>query len=250
MAGELRPLVMVATYNEAENVGTLCRSILALDNAFDILIVDDNSPDGTGEIADRLSKDHPQIAVFHRQRKLGVGSAHRDGIRWAYTHGYQELVTMDCDFTHDPERIPEFLEAGKTYDVVVGSRYQYVDSLDTWVWYRKLLTHTAHSLIVFFLGMPYDASGAFRFYNLKKVPLEVFEIVQSDSYSFFWESLFFIWMNKYRIHEIPISLPSRTYGTSKMRIRDVLNGFLLLCRIYVQKLFRPEFFRVSNSVDV
>lgn len=238
-------LVMLATYNEALNVGNMCRSLLEMDIPFDILVVDDNSPDGTGRIADELSRKNPRVKTLHRPAKSGVGSAHRDGIRWAYANGYLDLVTMDCDFTHNPKKIPEFLEFGRRFDVVIGSRYQLPDSLEDWVWYRKLLTHSAHSLVVFFLGMSFDASGAFRYYNLRKVPFEVFEKTLSDSYSFFWESLFVIWMNKFTIHEVPIALSSRTYGTSKMRFRDVLNGFLLLQRIYFRKLFRPGSFRVS-----
>lgn len=235
-------IVMVATYNEALNVERMCRALASLDFSFDILVVDDNSPDGTGKIADDLAQEFPQITVLHREQKLGVGSAHRDGIRWVYDQGYTDLVTMDCDFTHDPEKIAEFLKYSDQYDVVVGSRYKFPDSLDTWVWYRKLLTHTAHVMVAFFLGMSYDASGAFRYYNLKNVSFEVFEITESDGYSFFWESLFVIWMNKYTIHEVPIVLSNRTYGASKMRVRDIVNGLALLMRIYFRKLFQPKSF--------
>lgn len=240
-------IIMVATYNESENLERMCRALIALDLTCDILVVDDNSPDGTGEIADELAKEFPQIKTLHRQQKLGVGSAHRDGIKWVYENGYSDLVTMDCDFTHDPEKIPEFLSFSDQYEVVIGSRYKFPDSLETWVWYRKLLTHTAHALVAFFLGMSYDASGAFRYYDLKKVSVDVFDITQSDSYSFFWESLFVIWMNKYTIHEVPIALSSRTYGASKMRLRDISNGFLLLFRIYLRKLFNSASFLVEEG---
>src|SRR5271169_1676147 len=123
-------LVFVPTYNERENVEVLCNEILSLGLDLDILFMDDNSPDGTGDIIDKLVSENANVYVIHRSGKLGIGSAHQDGISWAYDKGYSILITMDCDFTHPPEYIPRIIAHAAGYDVVVGSRYMNKDSLE------------------------------------------------------------------------------------------------------------------------
>ncbi len=150
----LRRLIFVPTYNEAENVEALYRQIQTLGLEADYLFLDDNSPDGTGQIIERLAAENPRVHTFHRRGKLGIGSAHRDGIRWAHEHSYQVLVTLDCDFTHSPELIPEFLQCCSEYDVVVGSRYMNKNSLAGWSVLRRLLTAVGHFLTRTLLRMP------------------------------------------------------------------------------------------------
>jgi dolichol-phosphate mannosyltransferase len=227
-------LIFVATYNEAENVEALFQRIRQLNLAADILFLDDNSPDGTGCIIDRIAAENPNVHTIHRSGKQGVGSAHLAGIAWAYEHGYQTLVTMDCDFTHSPERIVEFLAHAEGHEIVVGSRYMQKGSLRTWNLLRKTLTHVGHLLTTGLLRMPYDATGAFRLYRLDRIPAGVFGLVYSSSYSFFFESLYVCWLNGARIHEIPIDLPARTYGNSKMALRDALRSTTLLAHLFVK----------------
>ena len=137
----------------------------------DYLFLDDNSPDGTGRVLDEIAAAQPRFHVIHRSGKLGIGSAHIDGINWAYEHGYDTLVTMDCDFTHPPEDIPRMLAAlVPGANLVVGSRYLQPNSLPDWKLLRRLLTKIGHLLTVTFLRMPYDATGAFRIYDLRTVP--------------------------------------------------------------------------------
>jgi dolichol-phosphate mannosyltransferase len=231
-----RTLLMIPTYNEAENVERIYQAIMATGLDIDFLFVDDNSPDGTGRIIDRLVAASPQVFALHREGKLGVGAAHQAGIAWAYERGYQRLVTMDCDFTHDPGRIGAFLEASARADVVIGSRFLAPDSLDDWVWYRKLLTHVAHLMTRIVLGLPFDGSGAFRVYRLDKVPQRIFALVQDRGYSFFWESLYIIWINRISIEQIAIPLPARTYGHSKMRLRDIGLGLRRLGTMFWRRL--------------
>ncbi len=219
-----RKLLMIPTYNEAENVERIYRALLATELDVDFLFVDDNSPDGTGKIIDRLVAESSRVFVLHRTGKLGVGAAHQAGIAWAYTKGYRRLVTMDCDFTHDPGRVAAFLAVSDRTDVVIGSRFLDPGSLDEWVWYRKLLTHAAHLLTQIVLGLPYDGSGAFRVYRLDRIPQRIFGLVQDRGYSFFWESLYIFWINRFAIEQIAIPLPARTYGHSKMRLRDIVLG--------------------------
>jgi dolichol-phosphate mannosyltransferase len=221
-------LVMIPTYNERENVRKMCHDISLTGLSADVLFVDDHSPDGTGDVLDELAKRTSRIQVIHRPGKLGIGSAHLDGIRWAYAHGYTHLVTMDCDFTHSPDNIPDLLKFSEEYDVVVGSRHILENSLSGWNMWRKCITRTGHLLTTILLGMPYDATGAFRLYRLDRIPGEVFGLVTSRGYSFFIESLTLLNLNQYRIREIPIALPPRTYGHSKLRFRDMVQWLVFM----------------------
>jgi len=250
MTDRRRVLIFVPTYDEVENVEGLCKRLLALNLPADILFIDDNSADGTAELLDRLATEHHMVHVVHRPGKLGIGSAHLAGIRWAYDHGYDRIVTMDCDFTHPPECVPVILDKAKEgFPIVVGSRYMTHDSLPGWTLYRKFLTRVGHWLTRWVLGMPYDATGGFRCYDLTQIPKYAFEVVTSRGYSFFFESLYIFFRNGYRIGEIPIALPNRTYGHSKMDFREVRNSVRLLFRTYFKTLFNPEKFEISEPLS-
>ena len=228
---EGRTLVMIPTYNESENVGVIVSGILSTGIDSDLLFVDDGSPDGTGVILDRLAGEHPRLKVLHRPKKLGIGSAHMAGIQWAYQHGYTRLVTMDSDLSHSPSDIGRLLAASDDTDVVVGSRFAEAKSLEGWALHRKLLTHIGHLLTAVFLGLPQDCTNAFRFYRLDRIPIQIFEMVQSNSYSFFFESLHRLNVNGLRISEIAIRLPGRTYGHSKMKFKDIMHSVFLMWRL-------------------
>lgn len=243
-------LVFIPTYNEKENVSNICQKILDLNLEVDILFLDDNSPDGTGEIIDDLAKQHSNIFVIHRKEKKGIGSAHIEGIAWAYDNDYTLFISMDCDFTHPPRYILDFIkEANNNYDVVIGSRYLNKDSLSSWNLYRKFLTTLGHFLTRLMLKMKFDATGAFRLYNLEKINPDVFKVVSSTSYSFFFESLYILFLNHYKIKEIPIDLPARTYGHSKMNMKDIFRSLSLLFQIYLDSLFNIEKYYV-NSINI
>jgi len=242
-----RRLVFIPTYNECENVENLFKGILDLELELDVLFMDDHSPDGTGKILDGLAKKHPNLKVIHRSGKLGIGSAHREGIRWAYAHGYKVLITMDSDFTHPPEYIASLLDNAGDYDVVVGSRYMLPGSLKEWNWYRKFLTCLGHFLTVFFLRFKYDATGALRLYRLDKIPSHAFDLVHSQGYSFLYESLFILNFNKFRIKEIPIKLFARSYGHSKMCLRDIWQSFQLLMVIFGYTIFDRQRFEIRSK---
>jgi dolichol-phosphate mannosyltransferase len=250
MTGELKnPLVFVPTYNERENVERLYREIRKLPVDLDILFLDDHSPDGTGEAIDRLAAQDARVFTIHRKSKLGVGSAHFDGITWAYDHGYTVLVTMDCDFTHPPDKILDVLREKDAADVVVGSRYMSEGSLSGWNVLRKLLTWTGHALTRTLLGMKYDATGAFRLYRLDRIPRAAFSLVTSKGYSFFFESLHILHFNKLVIKEIPITLPPRTYGHSKMGLSEISRSVKLLASTFLTHLVNEERYRVAAPVD-
>ena len=215
----------------------------------DILFLDDNSPDGTGDIVDGFAKENPRVFTIHRSGKEGIGGAHQEGIRWAYDRGYQTLVTMDCDFTHLPEDIPIFIKESPGYDLVVGSRYMNRKSLRYWNLFRKSLTFAGHFLTKHLLQMPQDATGSFRLYRLDHIPKRVFELVGSKGYSFFFESLYVLQRNGFRIKEIAIDLPARTYGHSKMSWRDATNSLNLLLRTFLRSRTGKDAYRFTDTLQ-
>lgn len=241
MENKNRLLILIPCYNERENAPKIHKRITALKLEADVLFVDDNSPDGTGKILDNLAKLYPNTFVLHRPGKQGVGSAHKAGINWAYKKGYKNLITMDCDFTHPPEYIPVILENSKDYDVVVTSRYIRKKSLEGWNILRKILTLFGHLMTRFILNMPYDATNSFRFYNLEKIPQRIFRLVESDGYSFFFESLHVLNLNGLKIKEIPINLSPRTYGSSKMKVSDAFQSLRTLFTVYLNTLKKDKY---------
>jgi dolichol-phosphate mannosyltransferase len=221
-------LVFLPTYNEAGTVRDVYAMVRAELPDADILFIDDSSPDGTGAILDAMTGADPRLQVIHRPGKLGIGSAHRDAINMAYNRGYRLLLTMDSDLAHSPHYIREFLALSVDYPVVVGTRFEMDDSLAGWNAWRKLLTLGGHMLTRFLLGIRQDATGAFRAYRLDRIPRATFSLVRACDYAFFFESLHVLMLNGFDVGEVRIQLPPRTYGTSKMRIRDVAAGFIQL----------------------
>jgi len=241
-------LIFIPTYNERDNVGRMCRELLDLGLEADILFVDDNSPDGTADLLDELAKNEERLRVMRRPGKLGIGSAHQDGIAYAYDNGYERLITMDCDFTHSPSDIPRLLAVSGTgeADVVVGSRYINKRSLPGWSPSRRFLTMFGHFLTKTLLGLPHDASGAFRLYDLRCIDREIFKLVTATSYSFFFESLFILVNNKCAIREIPIVLPARTYGHSKLTLAEASRSAKYLATLSLENWAAPERFRLRG----
>lgn len=242
-------LVFIPTYEEVENVGEMCRQIMALPLPLDLRFTDDNSPDGTGEALEKLAQEFPRVSVSHRTGKLGIGSAHQDGIAYAYEKGYELLVTLDCDFTHDPAKIPDLLAALDGSDIVVGSRFMGGGGLPGWSLFRRFMTNLGHFLTRHLLRIKYDATGAFRLYDLRKVPHGLFKAVRSKSYPFFFESLFVMASNGLRIREIPVVLPSRTYGHSKLNSNEAIRGAMFLFSLSMERLANPGRFRVGREPD-
>jgi len=245
-----KTLIFIPTYNEKENVVKICKEILDLELDLDILFIDDNSPDGTGVIIDELAKKYPNVKVLHRPQKLGIGSAHLDGINWAYEKRYKTLITMDCDFSHSPKYIPEILKESEHYEIVVGSRYLLKKSLEEWSIFRKLLARIGHFLTKRLLRMDYDATNALRLYQIDKIPQHVFKIANSRGYSFFFQSLYVLHLNGLSIKEIPINLPSRTYGHSKMSFKEIMRSVKLLVYIYLVTLTKKEKFKVCEPFNI
>jgi dolichol-phosphate mannosyltransferase len=243
-----KTLIFIPTYNEKDNVERMISEILSLHIPdTDLLFIDDNSTDGTGDILDGISRKQTNLTVIHRSGKLGVGSAHKDGVAYAYERNYDRLITMDADFTHPPSYIPKLIERSDGFDIVVPSRFLQADALSDWSLLRKLLTKVGHLLTEYVLRMQYDASGAFRLYNLKTINSEAFHKVASNGYSFFFESLFVLNFNRYSICEIPIILNVRTFDSSKMKISDAFVSLMFLFKLFFIKTCNPGRFSVSKE---
>ena len=243
-------LIFIPTYNEADNVERLCRELSALRLGADILFCDDDSPDATGTIVDRLAEEFAHVSAMHRSGKLGIGSAHQAGVRYAYDKGYKTLVTMDCDFTHQPADVKRILQVAQVIGrpLVIGSRYQARHSLPGWNLMRRFLTHLGHFLTVNLLRLPHDATGALRVYRLDAIPRQLFDRVRSCGYSFFFESLFVLHRNNIAIEEMPIALPARTYGHSKMSWRETFRSIARLLKLYWASLRQPDSFLLTSPI--
>lgn len=244
----MRPLLIaIPTYNERQNVTFIYEQLLKLELGADLLFVDDHSPDGTGQLLDELAARDDRLQVLHRPGKLGIGSAHLDAIRWAYGHDYGQLLTMDCDFSHSPADIPRFLDCASEAEVVIGSRYLQRDSLREWNLLRKGLTSCGHLLTTRLLRMPQDATGAFRLYDLARIDRRIFGLVRSMGYAFFFESLFILTRNSVTIAEVPIYLPARTYGSSKISILEVYGSVRRIALLWFASLTHPSRFRLKEG---
>ena len=245
-----KTLIFIPTYNERDNVGPMCEQIMALGLDADLLFMDDASPDGTGQALDELAARFPRVRVIHRSGKNGIGSAHMEGIDLAYAEGYDRLQTLDCDFTHDPSLIPQFFERSANSDVVVGSRFLQPGSLRDWSLLRKTLTNVGHMLMSSMLGVTQDATGAYRCYDLRKIPQGVFHLVRSRGYAFFLESMFILNRNGFSIDQIPMNLGTRAHGSSKMTIEEVRRSTATLMTLYMQDKTDPARFRLVRPADL
>jgi dolichol-phosphate mannosyltransferase len=218
----------------------MVRELSSLGLDADLLFMDDNSPDGTGEALDLLAASNPRLYVIHRAGKLGIGSAHAEGIAWAYDHDYEVLITLDCDFTHKPSDVPRVLAALGGHDLATGSRYLAPDSLPEWNILRRSLTSFGHFLTLRLLSIRYDATSALRAYDLRRISRSDFERVEATGYGFFFESMFVLIRQGYSVGEFAIVLPARTYGSSKMTPRETLRSGMQLLRLWARSLVRSS----------
>ncbi|WP_440931909.1 glycosyltransferase [Candidatus Pelagibacter sp.] len=233
----MKKIVVIPTLNENKNIDILFSNLLKLDIKFDLLFIDDNSKDGTRKKIIELSKKNQNIKFIFRKKKLGVGSAHKVGINFAYKKKYKILITMDADGTHNPKYIPQLIKLNKYNSIVITNRFLSKNSIIDWPISRRLLTKIRYHLINYLLNIRYDTSGAFRCYNLNIVKKKDILAAKDNGYSFFWESIFILHKKKYKIHEIPVDLPYRKIGSSKMKLRDIVSSLYYLSIYFFKNLF-------------
>jgi len=228
-----RALVIIPTYNEAPNLGNLVPLVLSQDERLEVLVVDDNSPDGTGQLAEALGRANTRVHVLHREGKRGLGTAYLTGFRWALERGYDYVFEMDADFSHDPAHLRQFLKAIETADLVIGSRYREGKvTVVNWPIGRLLLSYYANIYARIVTGVPiWDLTAGFKCY--RRTVLEAIDLsrVRSNGYAFQIEMHFRAWKKKFRIVEIPIVFVDRTEGTSKMSGHIVREAMWMVWRL-------------------
>jgi dolichol-phosphate mannosyltransferase len=232
-------LVIVPTYNERDNLPLMAERLLALPVAVDLLVVDDNSPDGTGKLADELAAKHPSIHVLHRAQKQGLGRAYCAGFAWALERDYQNIMEMDGDFSHNPDDIPKFLEAVHDADLVLGSRYRNGIRVINWPLRRLMLSMSAALYVRLITGMPFsDPTGGFKCFRRKALASIDLNAVHSNGYSFQIEMTHKIWRQGMKVAEVPIIFTDRFQGASKMSKNIVREALLMVWRLLFQNGLR------------
>jgi dolichol-phosphate mannosyltransferase len=228
-----RALVIVPTYNERENITRLIGAILGQDDRLEILVVDDGSPDGTGDIVEGLMQHETKLNIIKRPRKMGLGTAYIAGFRWALEQGYDFIFEMDADFSHDPAHLPQFLRAIDDADVVLGSRYRNGKvTVVNWPIKRLLLSYSANVYARIVTGLPvWDATGGFKCFRRKVLESIDLTHVRSNGYAFQIEMSFRAWRKHYKIVEIPIVFVDRTEGQSKMSGSIVREAIWMVWRL-------------------
>ena len=237
-------MVVIPTYNEKENLEHLIRAILILHPDFSITIVDDNSPDGTGNIAEKLAEIYPAaIHVIHRPAKGGLGTAYVEGFKYALSAGAEYIFEMDADFSHDPASLSDLFKAIEHYDLVLGSRYLNGVRVEGWPFRRLLLSKFANIYASHVMILPvWDCTSGFRCYRREVLERIELERIQSDGYAFQLEMLYYTYKQGFHISEVPIMFRERTHGCSKISRHVVWEAFWLVLR------FRAPFWQILTHL--
>ena len=236
-----KTLVIVPTYNERENLPALVAKMFSLPVRVDLLIVDDNSPDGTGQLADELARQHPGLHVLHRAEKNGLGRAYIAGFKWALERDYEFIMEMDGDFSHNPEEGPNFIKAAVEHnaDCVIGSRYSNGIRVINWPLKRLILSMGAGMYVRAITGMPFsDPTGGFKLFRRGALQSLDLDAVKSNGYSFQIELSHKLWRQGMKIVETPITFLDRFHGSSKMSKKIVREALLMVWRLWLQNGLR------------
>jgi dolichol-phosphate mannosyltransferase len=229
----MKALVVIPTYNEAENIERIVPLVLAQDPDVHVLVVDDNSPDGTGDVVDRMAASEGRIQCLHREGKGGLGSAYIAGFQWALANTDTKYVfEMDADFSHDPAAIPEFLEEIGDADLVVGSRYLNGITVINWPLSRLILSVGANIYAGMITGLPLkDCTGGFKCFRRETLEALPLSDVRSDGYSFQIELNWHAWKQGLKLKEIPIIFTDRVEGVSKMSRKIIIEAMFMVWRL-------------------
>lgn len=233
----MNPLIISPTYNEGKNISDLIKKLRnAVPNSH-ILIIDDNSPDGTGELVKEIMTKEPKIFLIEREGKLGLGTAYCTGFKWALEKGYDKIVQIDADLSHNPDDIPKLLEASEKYDLILGSRYKTGVNVVHWPMRRLLLSYFANIYAKILTGLPVkDATGGFKCYRKKVLESIDLNKINSEGYSFQIETTFLAWRKGFSICEIPIIFNDRTVGQSKMTRKIIYEAVWVVLKLRLKRL--------------
>ncbi len=235
----MKTLVIVPTYNEIENIERIIETVLAKAEDIEILVLDDNSPDGTALRVKFMQSSEPRLHLIERPGKMGLGSAYVTGFKYALQNGYEYIMEMDADFSHNPEDVPRLIEAAKKYDLVIGSRYCNGVNIINWPFKRLLISYFASKYVRVITGMPIkDPTGGFKCFNRKVLESIDLDKILSDGYAFQIEMNFRSWVKGFRIKEIPIVFTERLNGVSKMSRHIVWEAAWMVWHLQLLKLLR------------
>jgi dolichol-phosphate mannosyltransferase len=231
----MKSLLILPTYNEAQNIPRLLDEVLKLNEQrqlqLDILIIDDNSPDGTGGIVEESAKKQPTLHLLHRPGKMGLGSAYRTGFQYAIDHGYDAVIQMDADFSHNPNDLTEFVKWLKDYDLVIGARYIPGGSISNWNFMRRTLSRCANLYSRIVLGTAiHDMTGGFNGYRTSALKALSYDKVNTNGYAFQIEMKYRASIKKLKFKEFPITFIDRKYGVSKIPRTEVPTALLRVLR--------------------
>jgi glycosyltransferase involved in cell wall biosynthesis len=239
--------VIIPTYNEKDNITELVARILALPINAQVIVVDDNSPDGTGQIADQLAAQDSWVSVTHRTGKLGLGTAYIAGFKKGLSEGADRLITMDADFSHNPAYIPVLVSLANHYHITIGSRYVPKGGVVNWEWQRRFLSWGANAFARAVLGLKAnDCTAGFRCYH-REVLLNIdLDRIFSNGYSFLVEMLFKCQRRGYRVGEIPIIFANREHGESKISQREIYKAMYTVFRLAITRFIPQHRIQVST----
>jgi dolichol-phosphate mannosyltransferase len=236
-----RSLIIIPTYNEADNVTKIIPEILAQDEGFHVLIVDDNSPDGTAKLVREMQKDDSRVHLLERPNKQGLGTAYVAGFKYALSHEFDYAFEMDADFSHDPKSLLKLLAKADDYDLVIGSRYISGVNVVNWPMSRLILSYTANMYTRYVTGLPIrDATGGFKCYRRAVLESLNLDAITSNGYSFQIETNFMAWKKGFRLCEVPIVFVDRRAGVSKMSKHIVYEAVWMVWRLKFRGIFSKE----------
>ncbi|MCZ6703925.1 MAG: polyprenol monophosphomannose synthase [Ignavibacteria bacterium] len=233
-----KALIIIPTYNEVENLPKLLPVIFLKDESIDVLIVDDNSPDGTAQWVKEEGEKNPRIKLIKREKKMGLGTAYIAGFKYALKNNYDFIFEMDADFSHNPEEIPNFLNAMVNYDLVLGSRYKDGVNVVNWPMRRLMLSLFANIYTRLITGLPvHDATGGFKCFKKEVLQSINLDHVKSNGYAFQIEMTFKAWKKGFKIKEISIVFTDRVKGTSKMSRKIVREAIVMVWKLRLASMF-------------
>jgi dolichol-phosphate mannosyltransferase len=234
-----RSLVIIPTFNEADNIPRLVPVVLGLGEHFHVLVVDDNSPDGTAGLVKEMQKSEPRVHLIERAGKMGLGTAYVAGFKYALANDFEFVFEMDADFSHDPQMLPKLLEKAQTHDLVIGSRYIQGVNVVNWPLRRLILSYGANLYTRIITGMPVrDATGGFKCFRRKVLESINLDAIHSNGYSFQIEMNFLTWKKGFRLVEIPIIFVDRRIGESKMSKKIIYEAVWMVWILKLKSLLR------------
>jgi len=237
----METMVILPTFDEAPNLRKLALAILAIDDSYSLCVVDDASPDGTGDIADELARETRRVQVIHRKGKLGLGTAYAEGIALAMRCGAEHIVTMDCDFSHDPVHLPQLVAGMTEHDLMIGSRYIPGGGTRNWSLARRILSRGANFLARRMLGFSArDVTSGYRCYSARVIRTIDPKTIKSNGYSWLEEMLHRVHRQGFSVGETPIIFEDRRAGESKISRSEIFKGMATLWRLFIERFSRTN----------